>query len=122
MIRYPGNRAKFALVHRLVALAFLGPCPNGQTVNHKNGRKADPRRENLEWATRSENQLHAYRTGLQGAGESHGGAKLTEASVRDIRRRYSASGVSQAALAAEYGVHQTLVGFIVRRVAWKHVA
>ena len=38
-----------------------------------------------------------------------------------IRARYAA-GESQQAIADDYGVHQTLVGFIVRRVYWRHVA
>lgn len=48
-------------IHRLVASAFI-PNPEGlPQVNHKNGRRDDPREENLEWATYSSNHLHAYR-------------------------------------------------------------
>lgn len=52
-------------VHKLVAEAFHGPRPVGHEVNHKNGNKADSRASNLEWVTRSENEKHAYRTGLK---------------------------------------------------------
>lgn len=54
-------------------------------------------------------------------GWRHGQAKLTEAKVRDIRRRYAALNVTQAALAAEYGVSRRTIGGIVRGTEWRHV-
>ena len=59
------SKFKLLLVHRMVASAFHGQ-PKGLEVNHKNGIKDDNRPENLEWVTRSENHLHAYRNGLKG--------------------------------------------------------
>lgn len=42
-------------VHRLVALAFIGPRPEGAEVRHLNGDRHDPRLINLTYGTRSEN-------------------------------------------------------------------
>lgn len=55
-------------IHRLLALTFL-PKPDHPVdeldVNHIDGVKTNNAIENLEWATRSENCLHAYKTGLR---------------------------------------------------------
>lgn len=44
-------------VHRLVALAFLGPRPEGMEVRHLDGNKTNNVLGNLVYGTRSENQL-----------------------------------------------------------------
>ena len=47
-------------VHMLVANAFVSNPHKKPEVNHRNGVRSDNRAVNLEWATRSENELHAY--------------------------------------------------------------
>lgn len=52
-------------LHRIIALLFINNPLNKKCVNHINGIKTDNRIENLEWCTHSENNYHAYRTGLK---------------------------------------------------------
>ena len=51
-------------IHRLVAMSFIPNPENKPQVNHKWGNKLDNRAIALEWATRSENMMHAFKIGL----------------------------------------------------------
>ena len=61
---YKENVEKREAVHRLVATAFIKNPEGKPCVNHINGVKSDNRVENHEWCTHSENNLHAFSTGL----------------------------------------------------------
>lgn len=62
-LSHNGEHKQF-FVHRLVATAFIPNPENKPEVNHKDGVKSCNYDYNLEWADRSENELHAYKTGL----------------------------------------------------------
>jgi hypothetical protein len=109
------------LVHRLVAIHFIPNPLNKPTVNHLNGNTTDSRVENLEWATISENNLHAYRTGLSKPkkmiGEKNGRAKLTQKDADKIRLMCS-KGIKQKDIANHFNISISVVNNIKNNRAW----
>lgn len=110
-------------VHRIVVETFIGSIPPEKQVNHKNGRKADNRLENLEIVTPSENQYHASANGLfhPSRGEHRPMAKLTDDAVRQIRHLAQTTNMFQYEIASLFGVAPCCVGEILRGKRWKHV-
>lgn len=58
-----GKKNSF-LIHRLVAIHFIGNPENKPQVNHIDGNKKNNILYNLEWVTEKENCAHAINTGL----------------------------------------------------------
>ena len=58
-----GKRKDFK-AHRLVAEYFIDNPNDYPIVNHIDGNKANKHIENLEWCTYSQNNIHAYKNGL----------------------------------------------------------
>jgi hypothetical protein len=77
--------------------------------------------EHLTFGSHADNMRDMVDAGRQAKGVDHGGAKLTEEQVLEIRRRYAAGGVTQRALGDEYGVDHSLISNIVRRKKWTHL-
>ncbi|HIB1507743.1 TPA: NUMOD4 domain-containing protein [Salmonella enterica subsp. enterica serovar Muenchen] len=114
---YRDGEKNYQFVHRLVASAFLDNLHSYAEVNHINGLKKDNRSANLEWVSRSQNNSHAYQSGLKKAinGERHPNAKLNNGQVDEI---LSSTSISHRELAKRYGVSQVLISRIIRRDAW----
>ena len=82
-----GTPGKTLMVHRLVLMAFVGPCPKGMEARHLNDQPQDNRIENLAWGTHAENYQDRVRNGKGNAGERHGMAKLKDEEIIEIRTR-----------------------------------
>ncbi len=95
-----GKRIR-AKVHRLVAGAFIGPCPPGKEVNHKDGDKTNNRADNLEYLTKSENVLHSYRNGLRTPPVIYPQATIDEA------KRLRKDGLAYRAISERTGMSRT---------------
>lgn len=118
-------------VHRLVAMAFLGPAPSEKhQVNHIDGDRLNNCVTNLEWCTASENVRHARDTGLVlnpsppplFRGEDHPISKLDERSVQEIRYLTSLPFTSDKRIGDIYGVSKTAVKMIAMNRNWPHVS
>lgn len=53
-----GSKQKHFLIHRLVAKKFVPNPDNKPFVNHIDGDRSNNAAKNLEWVTRSENEMH----------------------------------------------------------------
>lgn len=119
-VRIKNNR--YVGVHQLVALAFIGPCPNGHEVNHKNTVTTDSTPGNLEYVTRSQNQLHAIAHGLRvfTRGEKHHEAKATE---KQVLRGYRlvAAGATLAEASVKTGMSAESLQKAILGVTWRHL-
>jgi hypothetical protein len=121
MVYIDGKRSH-AVVHLAVLEEFAGPRPAGQEARHgPHGRAVNWWPENLCWGTKSANNgADKIRDGTLPLGERNRNAKLTEAIVREIRRR-RAAGEMLAAIAADYGVGHTTVQKVAAGETWRHV-
>lgn len=109
-----GNRTKYS-VHRLVAEHFLPSWDPYLEVNHIDGDRDNNKVSNLEMCTHQENVRHSIIHFLKNDyGEKSSNAKLRNLQAQEIRRRYRAGGISQAALAQQYKVCPQTISAIVR--------
>jgi hypothetical protein len=111
------------LVSRLVAKTFILNPNNLPEVNHKDGNTQNNNVSNLEWCTRSENMLHAFKTGLHSMtkGEQCSWSKLTNKDVLKIRKIYSQGNISMKKLGQMFGITNETVHGIIHKRYWSHV-
>ena len=109
------------LVHRLVLLTFVGPCPDGMEGCHNDGNPKNNNVSNLRWDTRKNNRADAIMHGTHPRGSRSGLAKLTETQVIEMRILYAQGCTSLSQIARAHGVSVSLVSQIVNRKIWLHV-
>lgn len=117
-----GGRQRYA--HREAFEAENGAgSAGGRVVRHRCDTPACVYPGHLKIGTQADNVRDRDERGRQAKGDANGLAKLTDDDIRMIRATYVRGCPinGQYALARRFGVHQTLIGMIVRREIWKHV-
>lgn len=112
------KKVKKHLMHRLIAETFLENPLNKEQVNHINGIKNDNRLVNLEWNTRSENQLHSIKLGLRTTtGEKNSQSKLNSEQILLIfndKRPYKQ-------IQKDFNISISTISDIKRGYSWTHI-
>jgi hypothetical protein len=110
-------------LHLLVAEYFLPPKPTKEhEANHKDGVKWNNKASNLEWMTKSENILHAFKLGLgfRAKGEKNGNSKLRSEDVLKIKERLS-NGETVKKVASDFDIPIHTIYDIRSGKTWKHI-
>jgi NUMOD4 motif/HNH endonuclease len=107
------------MVHRLVLLAFVGPCPEGKEAHHKDSDPPNCRLNNLEYLTHGQNLKHAYDHNgrKKNQGEIHGMHKLTDKQVLKIR---STIGTCET-VGKLFHVSPATISLIRNHKIWRHI-
>lgn len=113
---------KAVMVHRLVALAWIGPQPTPEhQINHKNKVRDDNRPGNLEWVTCSENHKHKFADGTTVPFNGKRGKRGPNVPREIVEKVASLRGtLPQAAIGAMYGLSQSHVSQIQKRLERAH--
>lgn len=115
------NRTTTTFAHRLVLLAFVGPCPEGMEARHfPSNDRTDCRLANLSWATKAVNDSDRHFHGTARVGIKSNLSKLTEDEVIQIRS-HRITGGSYRKIAEKFGVDRKTVMDIVARKSWAHI-
>lgn len=120
---YREGKHQTKLLHRLIGQAFIPNPENKKCINHKNSIRHDNSLSNLEWATYSDNNQHAFDFGKQvkTVGAAHPFVKLTEEKVLEIRAKYVKGIYGIERLSKEYGVAFGTIQCIIYKKTWKHI-
>lgn len=117
----PNKRQRTFSVGVLVALAFIGPRPEGMEVRHF--PDPDPGNNHVSNLCYGTHQQNAQDRRVQGTpiaeGVRHGASKLNNTKVLVVR--FLARSFSQGFISKLYGISQSVISEIVSRRAWKHV-
>lgn len=120
--RIMGDDGKFRNigVHQVIARAFIGLCPEGREVNHKDLDKTNNRPGNLEYVTHHDNLVHAHanKTYRRDLTKPFGLGKLTAADVVAVRKLIR-EGLTLREIGRRFGVSGSAISAIKSGKSWR---
>jgi len=115
------GKRRSALVHRLVAEAFIGPSPfEGALVCHNDGTRDNNHASNVRWDNASGNQADRVKHGTDQRGEKNWSARITAVDVERMRDMHR-FGEKRATMARWLNLPYGQVWRILDGDTWRHV-
>ncbi len=135
-IGVPGRTSGWDFAHRMSWEVTNGPVPHGLFVCHHCDNPSCVRPDHLFLGTKAQNSADMAAKGRSSIGNRNPTrlypgrvirgsrqhmARLDETKVAEIRARFKAGGITEVALAREYGVSFQTVSLVVLGKTWRHV-
>lgn len=127
-LQLKSGKSRFVRVNRLVIISFkyFPGCEDISKFicNHKDGNKLNNHIDNLEWMTHSENNYHAYSTGLHSVGEENSCSKITNIEAIQICELIQSGKYTCKEIASIVGgnSNERIIRAIKNGYSWKHIS
>jgi hypothetical protein len=108
-------------LHRAIAEAAYGPCPDGMQCRHLDGNKLNNSASNLAWGSREENTRDKFIHGTTGKGERNPMSKLSDSVVLDMREYRANTGHSYKRIGVKFGVSTMTAYRAIVGESWSHL-
>jgi hypothetical protein len=107
------------LKHKLIALTFFGPCPDGLIVCHGPRGRCDNSIDNLSYGTHIKNNTTDYERDNPGYVST--GCKLNRSQVRVIKHLINSKNFRHKDIAEIFFVTRETISAIAQKRTWKTV-
>ena len=105
--------------HRIAWQLIYGQIPDGIEVCHSCDNRKCVNPKHLFLGTHKQNMEDMQNKRRSTYGEKNTRSKLSNQQIVEIRERYSLGGINQRKLAAEYGICQSNISFIISGITWR---
>ncbi len=114
-------QGRMSYANRIVCeLAHGEPPSPSHHAAHSCGKSSCINPHHLSWKTPKENEADKHIHGTSSQGEGNARAKLTNADVQEILRLRN-DGMTQPALAKQFGVTQSVISNVLNGKRWTHI-